>query len=94
MSEDEGFCLPLVEAMLAGVPVFAYGVEAVREVLGQTGIVFHEKDFGSIAALIRSLLTNRKRLERVIERQYERSRYWLAAMDGRGVLSLFDPTLS
>ncbi|MGO9121994.1 MAG: glycosyltransferase [Desulfomonilaceae bacterium] len=94
MSEDEGFCLPLVEAMLAGVPVFAYGVEAVREVLGQAGIVFHEKDFKSISALIRSLLTNRKRLERVIERQHERSRYWLAAMDGRGVLSLFDPALS
>lgn len=92
MSEDEGFCLPLVEAMVAGVPVFAYGVEAVREVLGQAGFVFHEKDFSSIAALISSLLTNRKRLNRVIERQYDRGRQWLAAMDGRGILSLLDPS--
>ncbi len=92
MSEDEGFCLPLVEAMVAGVPVFAYGVEAVREVLGKVGIVFCEKDFTAIAASIHSLLTNRKRLDRVIERQYERGRHWLAAMDGRAVLSLFDPT--
>ena len=92
MSEDEGFCLPLVEAMVTGVPVFAYGVEAVREVLGQAGFVFHEKDFKSIAVLIRNLLTNRKRLDRVIERQFERGRQWLEAMDGRGVLSLLDPT--
>ncbi len=92
MSEDEGFCLPLMEAMVAGVPVFAYGVEAVREVLGQAGIVFHEKDFKSIACSIRSLLTNPKRIERVIKQQYERGHYWLAAMDGRGILGLLDPT--
>ena len=92
MSEDEGFCLPLVEAMVAGVPVFAYGLEAVREVLGQAGTVFCEKDFTSIAASIHRLLTNRKLLDRVIERQYERARHWLVAMDGRAVLSLLDPT--
>jgi glycosyltransferase involved in cell wall biosynthesis len=92
MSENEGFCLPLVEAMIAGVPVFAYGVPAVREVLGQVGVVFHEKDFESIAASIHTLLTNPKRLQRFIERQRERGRYWLAAMDGGQVLSLLDPS--
>gem|GEM_PF-5879625 len=92
MSEDEGFCLPLVEAMVAGLPVFAYGLEAVREVLGQAGTVFHEKDFSLLAASIYSLLGNRERRERVIGRQYDRGRHWLEAMDGRGVLSLLDPT--
>jgi glycosyltransferase involved in cell wall biosynthesis len=91
MSEDEGFCLPLVEAMMAGLPVFAYRLEAVSEVLGQSGIAFHEKDFAGLASSIRDLLANRKRLKRVIERQYERGRHWLAAMDGRGVLSILDP---
>lgn len=39
-SAHEGFCMPVLEAMLAGLPVFAHAQKAVCETLGGTGILF------------------------------------------------------
>ena len=44
MSEHEGFCVPILEAMELGVPVVAYGAAAVPETLGGAGIVLDDKD--------------------------------------------------
>ncbi|HVC14360.1 MAG TPA: glycosyltransferase [Acidimicrobiales bacterium] len=43
-SEHEGFCVPIVEAMGHGVPVVAYGVTAVPETVGDSGLVLSTKD--------------------------------------------------
>src|SRR5205823_1788108 len=40
-SEHEGFCVPLVEAMRFEVPIVAYGRTAVRDTLGETGILWN-----------------------------------------------------
>lgn len=52
MSEHEGFCVPLVECMLFGVPVVAYAAAAVPETLGDAGILVHEKRYEEVAALV------------------------------------------
>ena len=44
LSEHEGFCVPLVEAMAADVPVLAYAAGAVPETLGGAGVLFAPKD--------------------------------------------------
>ena len=44
LSEHEGFCVPLLEAMAAHVPVLAYGAAAVPETMGGAGVVFTPKD--------------------------------------------------
>ena len=44
MSEHEGFCVPLVEAMYFGVPVVAYSAAAVPETLGNGGLLLDRKD--------------------------------------------------
>ncbi len=51
MSEHEGFCAPLVEAMYLGVPVIAYAAGAVSETLGDGGALVLRKDFVAIAEL-------------------------------------------
>ena len=51
MSEHEGFCVPLVEAMHFGVPVIAYAAGAVPETLGDAGALVLRKDFPEIAEL-------------------------------------------
>jgi L-malate glycosyltransferase len=51
MSEHEGFCVPLVEAMHHGVPVIAYAAGAVPETLGDAGALVSRKDFPEIAEL-------------------------------------------
>jgi glycosyltransferase involved in cell wall biosynthesis len=52
MSEHEGFCVPLVEAMYLGVPVVAYAAGAVTETLGDGGALVLRKDFAEVAELV------------------------------------------
>src|SRR5262249_59944033 len=44
LSEHEGFCAPLVDAMATGVPVLAYGAAAIPETLGGARVQFAAKD--------------------------------------------------
>lgn len=52
MSEHEGFCVPLVEAMFFGVPIIAYDSSAVGGTLGGAGILSESKDPVFTARLI------------------------------------------
>jgi glycosyltransferase involved in cell wall biosynthesis len=49
MSEHEGFGVPLVEAMLKGVPVVAWAGTAVGETLGHAGLQFEDQDIATFA---------------------------------------------
>jgi glycosyltransferase involved in cell wall biosynthesis len=51
MSEHEGFCVPLIEAMWFDVPVLAYRSSAVPETLAGAGLMFTEKKWLALAAL-------------------------------------------
>jgi len=55
LSEHEGFCAPLLEAMAADVPVLAYSAAAVPETLGGAGVQFAPKDMEYAAELLGSL---------------------------------------
>jgi glycosyltransferase involved in cell wall biosynthesis len=55
MSEHEGFCVPLLEAMAADVPVLAYAAAAVPDTLGGAGVQFAPKDLEYAAELLGSL---------------------------------------
>lgn len=55
LSEHEGFCVPLVEAMAADLPVLAYSAAAVPDTLGGAGVQFAPKDLEYAAELLGSL---------------------------------------
>jgi glycosyltransferase involved in cell wall biosynthesis len=55
LSEHEGFCVPLVEAMAADVPVLAYAAAAVPDTLGGAGVQFAPKDLEFAAELLATL---------------------------------------
>jgi glycosyltransferase involved in cell wall biosynthesis len=55
LSEHEGFCVPLVEAMAADVPILAYAAAAVPDTLGGAGVAFAPKDLEYAAELLGSL---------------------------------------
>jgi glycosyltransferase involved in cell wall biosynthesis len=52
LSEHEGFCAPLVEAMAMDVPILAYAAAAVPETLDGAGIAFAPKDLELAAELL------------------------------------------
>jgi glycosyltransferase involved in cell wall biosynthesis len=76
-SEHEGFCVPVVEAMAAGVPVVAFDQGAVPEVLGGAGVLVSDKDPYALVAAIAALLRDGPRRNDVIAAGRQR----LAALD-------------
>ena len=58
LSEHEGFCVPLLEAMAADVPVLAYASTAVPDTLGGAGVQFAPKDLEHAAELLGELAYN------------------------------------
>jgi glycosyltransferase involved in cell wall biosynthesis len=72
LSEHEGFCVPLQEAMHFGLPVVAYDAGAVRETLHGGGVLLGEKPPEVVAGLVHSVLTD-ERLRRAVLDTQERA---------------------
>jgi L-malate glycosyltransferase len=72
LSEHEGFCVPLVEAMAADVPIVAYAAGAVPETLGGAGMLFAPKDLEVAAELLGSVVYDHQVRARVLEGQRRR----------------------
>jgi glycosyltransferase involved in cell wall biosynthesis len=56
VSEHEGFCVPLLEAMHHDVPIVAFGAAAVGETLGGAGLVLDDKAPATVAAAVHRVL--------------------------------------
>jgi glycosyltransferase involved in cell wall biosynthesis len=72
LSEHEGFCAPLIEAMACDVPVLAYAAAAVPETLGGAGLQFAPKDMEHAAELLGALAFDDDLRARVIAGQRRR----------------------
>ena len=71
MSEHEGFCVPLVEAMLFDVPVVAYDACAVPDTLGAGGLLLEEKNPLLAAGAIDRVVSDGALRERILAGQRE-----------------------
>jgi glycosyltransferase involved in cell wall biosynthesis len=60
LSEHEGFGVPLLEAMHFGVPIVAYDAAAVRETVGDAGVLLPRKDLAEAAEAIALVLEHRE----------------------------------
>lgn len=69
LSEHEGFCVPVVEAMAMDVPVLAYSSTAVPDTLGGAGVQFAPKDLEYAAELLGMLAFEDAAREPVLEGQ-------------------------
>jgi L-malate glycosyltransferase len=76
LSEHEGFCAPLVEAMAMDVPVLAYSAAAVPDTLGGAGVQFAPKDFEYAAELLGMLAFEDTPREEVLAGQRRRLHYF------------------
>lgn len=92
LSEHEGFCAPLVEAMAMDVPILAYEAGAVPETLGGAGLMFSPKAFEPAAELLGQVIYDETLRARVIEGQRARVAHFAPARvdsDLRALVSRF-----
>ena len=90
MSEHEGFCIPLIEAMYFGVPVIAFESSAVPETVANAGIVFGQKHFPSVAHLMDVVLNNSTMQEKMRTAGRERAMYFCKDNSSKRLLKLIE----
>lgn len=60
LSDHEGFCVPLLEAMHHRLPVVAYGAAAVPETLGDAGVLLASKSPLAVAAALHMIIDDER----------------------------------
>ena len=69
MSEHEGFCVPLIEAMSYQIPIVAYKCTAIPDTLGNGGILIENKDPQIVSDIIHEVLSNQIVRDDIINNQ-------------------------
>lgn len=72
LSEHEGFCVPLVEAMIFGLPIFAKPAAAVPETLGSAGVLLSDATPRGVAEKIHDTLSDELAMARLKRGRTER----------------------
>lgn len=93
-SLEEGFGLPVVEAMAAGLPVVCSRGSALEEVAGDAAILVNPLDTRSIADGIEKVLDDRTLADRNRQRGLERSRVFDWDITARRTLEFYRTVLS
>ncbi len=97
LSEHEGFCVPLLEAMHFDLPVIAHSAGAVPEVTGDAALLLDDDDPPLVAELLHLVLTDPELRAELVRRGHGRLEHYapdrvaehlrsvvLAAGNGRG----------
>jgi len=72
VSEHEGFCVPLIEAMSMKLPITAYASTAIPETLGDAGVVWTERNPLLIAGSIDLFVRDKTVRDALGQRGYRR----------------------
>jgi len=72
MSQHEGFCIPVIEAMRFRLPVVALANTAVTDTMGYAGALVNRSDPNEIAELIGLILEDSEYRSAIIETQLKR----------------------
>ena len=76
LSEHEGFCVPLLEAMYFGIPVVAYAAGAVPDTLKGGGVLLRSASPEIVATAVDRVIGDEHFRERVLERQRQVLQYY------------------
>jgi L-malate glycosyltransferase len=93
LSEHEGFCVPLLEAMAHGVPVVALGAAAVPETLGDAGLLLGSKRPGLVAEAVARVMGDAGLRAALVAGGRERLQHFDLARSRRRLLDALAPIL-
>lgn len=86
LSEHEGFCVPLVEAMYFNVPIIAYASSAIPDTLGESGLLLDSKEPEMVANTLNQSLTSQIKRERIQKGEKERLKSFAGNKIGQELL--------
>ncbi len=93
MSEHEGFCIPLVEAMHYELPVVAYASTGVPYTMGDSGILISRKEPALIAEAVYEIADNEALRVQLIAGQRRRLQFFSPQDAQSQILTLLEPYL-
>ncbi|HFC12628.1 MAG TPA: glycosyltransferase [Anaerolineae bacterium] len=79
MSEHEGFGKFLIESMYFDLPVLAYAAAAVPLTMGDSGVLFHEKNYEALAEIADLLIHDNTLRQKIISKERQRLNTFLAS---------------
>ncbi|MCK5220761.1 MAG: glycosyltransferase family 4 protein [Candidatus Aminicenantes bacterium] len=88
MSEHEGFCLPVMESFKMDLPVAAFDAGAIKEKVGDGGVIFDTKEPEKVAGILEFLINNGKAREKLIKSGNRRLDEYAEASDPSKLLEL------
>jgi glycosyltransferase involved in cell wall biosynthesis len=94
LSEHEGFCVPLLEAMHFGVPTVAYASTAVPETAGDATVLLPEKDPLTVAVAVNRVLTDDKLRKTLIEAGHRRVEHFSLVNNRRRLMEALEPRIA
>ncbi len=94
LSEHEGFCVPLVEAMHFGVPTVAYASTAVPETVGDATLLLPEKDPLDVAVAVHRVLSDDALRKAMIEAGHRRVEHFSLPNNRRRLLEALEPRIA
>ncbi|MBP5492301.1 MAG: glycosyltransferase family 4 protein [Clostridiales bacterium] len=90
MSEHEGFCVPLLEAMYFRVPLIAYEAGAVPLTMGDAGVCVRSKEPSATSSILHALLSDPDMISDMKAKQEER----LKVFETPAIMKIFLELLS
>ncbi|MEN8154163.1 MAG: glycosyltransferase family 4 protein [Acidobacteriota bacterium] len=90
VSEHEGFCLPVMESFKLGVPVAAFDAGAIRETVGDGGIIFDTKNPEKVAGILEYIIENKEVREKMIVSGKKRFKRYSEEADPSKLLSMIN----
>ncbi len=94
MSEHEGFCIPVLEAMMFGIPVVAKHRAAIPEVMKGNGILIDCFQASVVADIVYTLCYDTELRKKVIRGQHQRVADYSDISLAKGYLSAIDNLLT
>ncbi len=93
MSEHEGFCVPLIEAMICDTPILAHESTAIPFTLGSSGIRFREKNYPELASLCHRLKEDSVFREIILTEQRQQLLYFTKEKVERAIDEFLEPLI-
>ena len=90
LSEHEGFCIPLLEAMQSGLPIVAFAAGAVPETLGDAGLLLDTKRPSVVASAVDRVQRDATLADRLVAAGHQR----LAAFSSSRIQARFVEVLT